>query len=376
MQPEYILSQLDRFISLRKLTQIVNRAADSLHAGELEAAQQALGDIEYSVDSQTGVYLHDTDSWLRFLDREETEEFSSGIDELDSRGVAPRRGSMFLIIGAAGEGKSYWLRQIGKHNVLLHRRKVLHITLENDLEETLEYYTMAFLGRSREEIANLRVPLFRRDELGRFTQLDSTQITPSSVIPAQKQNIKHDIRAIQRRGGDLLVKWFPTSTLTVPQLRNYLEVLVRAEGFSPDMLIIDYMDLMHTDERNLRISVGQLARDLRGLAGIRDMALVTATQGNRSSATAKIVGTNMVAEDWSKIGTADTVCTLSRTAAEKEMGLARILVAKARRAKDKWLALITQSYATGQFALDSTFFSKLVHDEVSRVTGEEEEAAE
>jgi hypothetical protein len=81
----------------------------------------------------------------------------------------------------------------------------------------------------------------------------------------------------------------------------------------------------------------------------------------------------MVAEDWSLGGTADTICTISRTQDEKDNGLARILVDKARMTRDSWLALISQSYATGQFALDSVYFSKYIAEEVDRITGTDNE---
>jgi hypothetical protein len=130
---------------------------------------------------------------------------------------------------------------------------------------------------------------------------------------------------------------------------------------------------MAVNVKDLRISLGRNFVSLRGIAGSRNAAVVTATQGNRISATAKLVNTNMVAEDWSKIGTADTVCTFSQTMSEKERGIARVLVAKARRARDKWIAFITQSYETGQFCIDSVYFNKMVASEVARITGSEED---
>ncbi len=371
MQPEYILPQLDRFIQIRKLTHTVERMADSLHAGDLEAAQEALGEVEYKVSDRPGVWLHDTEEWLKFLEVHEEEIFTSGVDILDQRSVTPRLRSLFLVIGSAGTGKSFWLRQIARDNVVQLRKRVLHITLENDLDETLQFYTMAFLSRSSEAIANLRVPIFQRDKLGRYEQLDYAQITPDVIAPEKRRAIAKDLEKFQKRGR-LLVKWFPTGTLTVAQLSNFLDLLKRTENFEPEVVVLDYADLMYTDERNLRVSTGRLFRDLRGLAGIRNFAMVTATQGNRYSAEAKMVTANLVAEDWSKIGTADTVVTYSQTLAEKDLGIARLMVAKSRRSRDKWIALITQSYATGQFCMDSTFFNKLVQDQVARATGAEE----
>ena len=106
------------------------------------------------------------------------------------------------------------------------------------------------------------------------------------------------------------------------------------------------------------------------------MAVVTATQGNRSSAEAKLVTSSMVSEDWSLVATADTFCTYSQTLDERELGLARILVEKSRRSRDKWLALISQSYGTGQFALDSVYMSKVAQSEIARHVGGDEDEAE
>jgi replicative DNA helicase len=137
------------------------------------------------------------------------------------------------------------------------------------------------------------------------------------------------------------------------------------------VLIVDYGDLMQISREHLRVDTGRAFVELRGIAMQRNMALVTATQGNRQSANARVVNHTHVAEDWSKIATADTVCTYSQTAEEKKIGLARILVSAARDARDQYLTLISQSYDTGQFCLDSIYMSAYVQTEVDRLTGVE-----
>jgi len=79
-----------------------------------------------------------------------------------------------------------------------------------------------------------------------------------------------------------------------------------------------------------------------------------------------------VAEDWSKIGTADTVLTFSRTARERERGLARVGVEAARGAEDGYSVLIAQNYHVGQFCLDSVRMTPQVRQEVERETGDGE----
>ena len=374
LQAPYVLSQLDRFVEVRKLTRSVEQAADSLHTGDLESAREALATAGLTQQTpKPGVWLHDTSNWLRFLDKDEDEDlFSSGIDILDERGVRPVRGGLFLIMASSGTGKSWWLIEIAKRSIIENRQKVLHISLENDLEETQQRYTQALLSMTSSEVTSLRVPVFRRDGMGRFSSIDFSQVMPDQISSAKRNEIEVALQKYKNKC-KLLVHWFPTGMLTVGQLASLLDTLDHTEGFKPDLVVLDYADLMHTDSRDLRISLGQLFRDLRGLAGSRNFAMVTATQGNRISSTARIVGANMVSEDWSKIGTADTVCTYSQTLDERDIGIARVLVAKARRSRDKWIALLTQSYATGQFCLDSCFFNKLAESEVLRHTGGEED---
>src|SRR6185312_3938069 len=149
------------------------------------------------------------------------------------------------------------------------------------------------------------------------------------------------------------IKQFPTGQLKVPDLCAYLDSLEDLHGFVPDILLLDYADLMKLDPRNLRIETGVLFKELRGVAVDRGFALVTASQTNRSSSEVRWVRDDMVAEDWSKIGTADTILTYSQTKEERKLNLARLFVSNARDESDKWGCVITQAYAIGQYCLDS-----------------------
>ena len=221
---------------------------------------------------------------------------------------------------------------------------------------------------SNEKDKSIRVPTFTRDSLGRCSSIEYDTLAPEIIAAGSRDKLRGKLRSIR---GKLLIKEFPTSTLTMGQYNAYLDMLERTEGFVPDLVLIDYPDLMALDTSSLRIDTGRLFRQLRGVAVARNHALVTVTQGNRSSDSARVVTTSMVAEDWSKIGTADTVLTYSQTSEERELGLARVLVAAARDQQDKYIVLISQSYATGQFCLDSVYFSKFLEEEVDRLSGKE-----
>ena len=82
--------------------------------------------------------------------------------------------------------------------------------------------------------------------------------------------------------GKLVIKQFPTGTLSVPQLETYLEDLARS-GFKPDVIFVDYLNLMTANMKDVKKyeEVGMIAVGLRRLSYMF-APIVTATQLNRS----------------------------------------------------------------------------------------------
>ena len=92
---------------------------------------------------------------------------------------------------------------------------------------------------------------------------------------------------------------------------------------------------MAIDRRNYRLDMGQNFVMLRSAAVARNFAMVTASQINRGGLRAKTVTGDMIAEDVSKLGTADTIVAYSQTDYEKKLNMARIYVDGARGAPDR-----------------------------------------
>jgi len=142
------------------------------------------------------------------------------------------------------------------------------------------------------------------------------------------------------------------NSLTIDGLEAYLSML-EEEGFIPDVLVVDFADLMKINAENIRADTGQIYKDLRRVAVERNWAVVTASQSNRTGEDARILTMKHFAEDYSKAGTADNIVTYNQTKDEKELGLARLFGLKARDERSGQIILITQSYSSGQFALDA-----------------------
>lgn len=367
---DYVLNKASVFLRYQNLKRALHSAIRSLQQEDeagLASAESALQKgLEVNYNSQDiGVLLSRSEHSLAFLEQQENaNSFPTGITALDEKGLGPARKRLHLLIGLAGAGKSFWLAHIAKH-AYMARRRVLFITLELSEEEVCQRLMQGLFSISKRSEAT-KVCRFELDELGRFISIKTGEELKRLSLedPSIAKLLTKKVVSLKRRP-PFIVKQFPTGGMSLKDLENYLDVLESKMSFIPDLLVIDYADLMSIDSKNYRLDLGQLYKKLRGLAVKRNIAVATASQANRAAFRSKWITIDNVGEDFSKIATSDTVITLNQTPVEHELGLARLFVAKGRTDKDKFAVLISQAYGLGQFVLDSTAYSPNYWDDVT-----------
>jgi len=344
---------------------------DSVESILLDASKRRLEVFD------AGTRLIDLDRSLASLNRTESDLIPTGIRHLDSRSASPLRGGLFLFVALAKAGKSWALMHLGKQ-ALVRRMSVVHITLEMDEASVAMRYIQSMFGIGvRGEVSP--TTKFDLDEAGNFVGFDVKGMSPRLHLkmPDIKERIAKQVTRRGARMRNLVIKQFSTGSLTVSQLRAYLDLLADSERVKPDLLIVDYADLMSVSTGDYRLGLGNLYKDLRGLAVERGIALATASQANRSASNRRSVNASNIAEDFSKIATADVVITYSQTAAEKALNLARLQVAANRNDEGGFGICINQHYETGQFALSSIRLSPQYFGMVQDMSGiDETETAE
>lgn len=355
---EYVMGQLETFVKRQSFRSIAIDLAKALQKDtdeSLDEAEQLIKQSTVKVASvfDPGLRLGNKDRVLDFLDQQAS-CFPTGIPEFDKRGFGPTRKELWLFIAAAKQGKSWCLIQLAKM-AMIHRLKVCHISLEMSEDRSAQRYLQSMFAMSKRNEKKI-VTKFERDQLGRLSGFDELEIKPSLSMDDANVRTKLEKR-IKKFGPRLLdnviIKQFPTGTLTVRQLEAYLDGLESNERFTPDLLIVDYPDLMKLDKENYRLAIDEIYKELRGLGVVRNMAVAVVSQTHRAAAKAKHVGSDNVAEAYSKIAHADCIITYNQTVAENKMGLARLHVAGGRNDEDKLTLIISQNYAHGTFVQDS-----------------------
>ena len=363
---EFVVSQLQKFVRQQNLKAGLVAAVEAMEDGKPDLAevemQKALS--AQIVTFQPGFNMSNADQVSALLTDSEEEGFHLGIHEFDKRGIIPRRKELMMFMAPRGRGKSWFCTHVAKW-ALLQRWSVLVVTLEMSEKRYAVRLLQSFFSVSQRESAT-RVARLVHNRNGDLQDIVYEMMDTMSMQDEATQSvIAGRVRREFKRRKPLMVKQFPTSALTLAQLRAYLDGLERFEGWAPDLLVLDYPDLMQHDAKNKRVELGMLVEGIRGLCVERNMAGVVPTQGNRASETATTVTQDQAAEDISKVATADVVITYSQTRAERKLGLARLLADKVRNGEDKVSVLVTQAYGIGQFCLDST----LLHDDYWDLVG-------
>lgn len=372
---EYVASRTQDFVRAQNLKSALLAANERYMQGGDELVDEveqilygALKSKQTTLDA--GTFLNDTTKAFAFLNR--LEDFCSlGIPELDRLeiGLIPKQ--LLLYIAPKSTGKSWFSVHAGRQG-LLQKQKVLHVSLEMDETLVVPRYYQSFFGIAKRPDSFTKAE-FNLDDLNRLTGFKVGRLTPkfSFSDPDIRKILRAKVQHWGARFGRLVVKAFPSGSLTVPQLVGYLDYLELTHNFIPNVLIVDYLDLMRQDIGNLRASLTKTVVDLRGLADKRNLAVVAPTQSNRSGIGAKKVSSTNVSEDIGKVFTADTVLSYSQTEEERKFGLARLTVEHARNAETGACVLLAQSYATGQYVLESAALNNTYWERLETVSGKD-----
>jgi replicative DNA helicase len=243
-------------------------------------------DIEKHVQELVAIYNPIPTGWKFF-------------DEKTEGGLFPKTLTVFA--GQVNVGKSIVLGNIST-NMLLADKNVLLITLE--MSEFM------------------------------YSKRISTQLTqiPHGDLKLYTDELREQIKHIKSRlGSKLVIKEYPPKTITVRQIDAFITKL-KHKGFVPDIVVIDYINLIHPIAKNLNSyeSVKEIAEHLRALSFKYKIPFVSATQLNRGSFNTASPGMEGISESIGLAATCDVICSLWQEEEDRELGIINMGIQKNR----------------------------------------------
>ena len=153
---------------------------------------------------------------------------------------------------------------------------------------------------------------------------------PLDHILEKKEYIRRTMRTMEKtyKKKFAIYEW-PPDECSVTHIYALLDNLKRTKGWKPDVVIIDYLDLMmsRNEAYNKDDYTRQkhVANEIRGLAKNEEVLVFTATQTNRTGASsAEVADLNVAAESFAKQFSLDYVISLNQSKGERRATPPRI----------------------------------------------------
>lgn len=221
--------------------------------------------------------------------------------------------NIHLIGGAPGFGKSKTMACLARNALMAHKR-VIFITLELSEAETMANIMNSVTGLSLHDMLLPENKAQFEEKVAQF----SAMCTPH-----------------------LKVKFYKPATVTTTSIENYIHKVIHlsekeGEPFKPDIIFIDYMDKLLPTAKlrgNNYDDIGNVGDDLKNLAITFSCPVISGSQLGRISWDLKgdeVISMSSIAESAKKVHLAHSLTTINNNPAEKEMGKARLYMAKSR----------------------------------------------
>jgi len=302
---DWLLQEFETFSRHKALEAAILTSADLLEKGEYGPVEDLVKKaVQIGLQKDLGTdYFADPRSRLEAI-KDKNGQVSTGWPSLDKKLFGGfNRGELNIFAGGSGSGKSLFMANMGV-NWCLAGMNVMYLTFELS-----------------ENLVSMRLDAM-------------TSEIPSRDIFKSIDDVEMKVKMIGKKSGAFQVKYMPTGK-NANDVRAYLKEYEIKTGRKVDVLLIDYLDLMHPigqkiSAENLFVKDKYVSEELRNLAMELNCIFVTASQLNRSSVEEIEFDHSHISGGISKINTADNLIGIFTSRAMRERGRYQIQLMKTR----------------------------------------------
>jgi len=305
---EVLLKNTERFLKEKAVLNTVLKTSLDIQTGEIDASK-ILKDFENAcnislVDNLGFDYLESIDQHCADIQKV-FKVIPTGWNWLDDKlggGFMADGRALYVFFGVTNVGKSIFLGNIAT-NLLSQNKTVLLISLEMP-EQIYARRISAQLSKIPFKDLSLQI-----DPLKKY--LNSYKI--------KNQNSK------------LVIKEFPTKTVSPLQIKSYIEKLNK-QGIHPDAIVLDYLNLLAPNTKGLNSyeSIKEITEQVRALSYHFSCPIISATQANRSAFQTPNPDMDMTSESMGLSHTVDAQISIWTEAEDFELGIIHMGIVKNR----------------------------------------------
>jgi len=302
---DWLLDEFESFSRHKALERAILKSADLIEAGDYGPVEKMIKDaVQVSLNKDMGTdYFEDPRARLEGL-KNNNGQISTGWPSIDKKLYGGfNRGELNIFCAGSGGGKSLFLANMGV-NWALAGLNVLYLTFE------------------------LSEPLVAMRIDSMLTGIGTREIFKNL------EDVELKVKMMGKKAGNIQIKYMPSGK-NCNDIRAYLKEYHVKKGYAPDVILIDYLDLMmplsiKVSPSDLFVKDKYVSEEIRNLAMETKCVTVTASQLNRSAVEEIEFDHSHISGGLSKIMTADNVIGIFTSRAMKERGRYQIQFMKTR----------------------------------------------
>jgi replicative DNA helicase len=163
-----------------------------------------------------------------------------------------------------------------------------------------------------------------------------TGVRPDDQVENPEEVAKKVREAQERSTGKLRLLKLPSDSVTISEIKSKVRKMI-SDGIKLDLLIIDYVDCISPERSTFGDEwkgEGSIMRSLEAMTYEFDIAIWTATQGNRESISSEVVTADQMGGSIKKAQIGHVILSIAKTLEQKENNLATLTLIKSRIGKD------------------------------------------
>ena len=320
---EYVEKEFSSFCKNQQLKKALLNSVDLLNSGDFESIRGLIDNaLKAGAEKNIGhEYIKDTEARYREEARTVVATPWGKFNELMQGGLG--NGDFGLIFGNPGGGKSWTLVALGGYAVKMGYN-VVHYTLELGEDYVGRRYDAFFTGK------------------------------PVDTLFKHKNKIEEIVKELP---GQLIIKEYAPGQATINTLRSHLQKCTDLD-FKPDLIIIDYVDLLSSKKRvsDRKGEIDDIYLSTKGLAKELQLPVWSVSQVNRAGAKDDVIEGDKAAGSYDKIMITDIAISLSRKKEDKVNGTGRFHIMKNRYGMDGMTFSVVADTSTGHFEVTDHHF--------------------
>ena len=320
MNLQYLEEETEQFIKQSKVYEAMQDAqvdiVEQNYGGIVTKMEEA---VRINFDNDLGISLDKADEAFERMNMINNEKaVSTGYKHLDSfldGGFHPKE--LYILAAIPGGGKTLFMGNMGI-NAYLDGHNVLRYTFETSVERLLmrDYSNLTNLTKSE---------MFLDEE-------------------ATKEKLKEISDTVE---GRMILKEYNSNEVCSNDLIAHINELRMYEKFVPDLVIIDYINIMRANDGRLSTENSfkyykTVAEEMRNISKTFAIPVLTATQINREGMSDRGGSKSMVtgkeiAESRGVFDTADVFMPIIQTSMDKQKNRFRLVGTKSRNDRSDWI---------------------------------------